>query len=117
MDFYQIGLPPIIENEKRREQLSRTVTNTREIYREFRSNLSQEIRQSKILPLDIQNRMLTELDKRLDLDVDELLSSPKLKLQLSPAELDRQLLDLYKAVTDNPSSDFMRTVLLGGKHV
>jgi hypothetical protein len=60
--------------------------------------------------------MLTELDKRLGLDVDELLASPKLKLQLSPAELDRQLLDLYKTVTDNPSSDFLRTAL-GGSQV
>ena len=78
--------------------------------------MAQEIRQSKVLPNDIQNRMLNELEKRLELDVDELLSSPKLKLQLSPAELDRQLLDLYQAVTDNPSSDLLRTVL-GGSNV
>ncbi len=60
--------------------------------------------------------MLAELDKRLDIDVDELLSSPKLKFQLSPAELDRQLLDLYNAIIDNPGSDIIRTVL-GGANV
>lgn len=59
--------------------------------------------------------MLAELDKRLELDVDELLSSPKLKLQLSPAELDNQLLELYKAVVDNPTSDALRSALGGSK--
>lgn len=112
----EIELPPIIDDEKRRKQLSRTVKNTRERYREFRSNLSQEIRQSNVLPADIQQPILAELDKRLDIDVDELLSSPKLKLQLSPAELDRQLLELYKAVADNPSSDILRSVM-GGSNV
>lgn len=93
-----------------------TVKNTRERYREFRAKLSQEIRQSNVLPADLQNRMLTELDKRLDLDLDELLSSPKLRLQLSPAELDKRLLDLYKAVSENPGADLLRTVM-GGANV
>lgn len=111
----EIGLPPIIDDEKRRKLLSRTVKNTRERYREFRSNLSHEIRQTNVLPPDIQQSMLAELDKRLELDVDELLSSPKLKLQLSPAELDNQLLELYKAVVDNPTSDALRSALGGSK--
>lgn len=93
-----------------------TVKNTRERYREFRAKLSQEIRQSNVLPPDLQNRMLTELDKRLDLDLDELLSSPKLRLQLSPAELDKRLLDLYKVVSENPGADLLRTVM-GGANV
>lgn len=112
----EIGLPPLIEDEERRKKLSMTVKNTRERYREFRSKLSQEIRQTNVLPADIQNRMLAELDKRLDLDVDELLASPKLRLQLSPAELDKQLLDLYKAVSENPGADLLRTVM-GGANV
>ena len=96
--------------------MSTTVKKTRDRYREFRSKLSQEIRQSDVLPKDLQHRMLSEIDKRLDLDVDSLLSSPKLKIQLSPAELDRQLLDLYNKVADNPGSDILRTVL-GGANV
>ena len=109
----QIGLPPLIEDEKRRQLVSRTVKNTRERFREFRSKLSQEIRQSNVLPGDLQSRMMNELDKRLELDVDELLSSPKLKLQLSPAELDRQLLDLYNSFTDSPSCDIFRLAMGG----
>jgi hypothetical protein len=109
-------LPPLIEDEERRKQLSTTMKNTRDWYREFRANLSQEIRQSNVLPQDIQKRLLSELDKRLDLDVDSLLYSPKLKLQLSPAKLDKQLLDLYNAVADNPSADILRTVM-GGANV
>ena len=92
---YKIDLPPLIEDETRRKRISTTVKKTRRLYRQFRSNLSKEIRQSYVLPKDIQLRLLKELDKRLDLDVDELLESPKLKVKLSPAELDRQLLEFY----------------------
>jgi len=108
-------LPPLIEDEERRKKLSTTVKNTRDWYREFRSNLSNEILRSKVLPEDLQKRMLSELDKRLEVDVDSLLASPKLKLQLSPAELDKQLLDLYNAVAENPSADILRTVLGGAQ--
>ena len=45
---------------------------------------------------------MTELNKKLDLDIDDILESPKLRLNLSPAELDNQLLDLYKWVADGP---------------
>ena len=57
-----------------------------------------------------------ELEKRLDLDIDRILESPKLRLQLSPAELDKQLLDLYKKVADGPSGDILR-IIGGGKEV
>lgn len=60
--------------------------------------------------------MITELDKRLDLDLDEILESPKLRLQLSPAELDKQLLDLYTKVSESPSGDVFR-VIGGGANV
>lgn len=60
--------------------------------------------------------MVTELDKRLDLDLDEILESPKLRLQLSPAELDKQLLDLYTKVSEGPSGDVFR-VIGGGTSV
>lgn len=60
--------------------------------------------------------MVSELDKRLDLDIDEILESPKLRIQLSPAELDKQLLDLYTKVADGPSGDVFR-VIGGGANV
>ena len=55
---------------------------------------------------------MNELDKRLDLDIDFILQSTKLRLQLSPAELDKQLLELYKNVADGPSGDVLR--IIGG---
>lgn len=71
---------------------------------------------SSVLPKELQKRMISELDKRLDLDIDEILESPKLRLQLSPAELDKQLLDLYTKVSDGPSGDVFR-VIGGGANV
>jgi len=59
---------------------------------------------------------VNELDKRLDLDIDSILQSPKLRLQLSPAELDKKLLELYKNVSDGPSGDVLR-VIGGGNDV
>jgi hypothetical protein len=56
--------------------------------------------------------MLNELDKRLDLDIDNVLETPKLRLKLSPAELDKQLLELYNRVTDGPGGDILR--MFGG---
>ena len=52
----------------------------------------------------------------MDLDIDRILESPKLRLQLSPAELDKQLLELYKNVADGPSGDVLR-VIGGGQDV
>lgn len=60
--------------------------------------------------------MITEVDKRLDLDLDEILESPKLRIQLSPAELDKQLLDLYTKVSQGQSGDVFR-VIGGGASV
>jgi hypothetical protein len=60
--------------------------------------------------------MLNELEKRLDLDLDEILESPKLRLALSPAELDKQLLELYNRVTDGPGGDILR-IIGGGQEV
>jgi len=109
----EIDLPPIIENEKQREKISNTVKKTRARYRTFRSNLSQEFQQSNVLPKELRDVVIKELDKRLDLDVDKLLSSPTLKLQLSPAELDRLLLDFYNTVVDGPSGDVFRWIANG----
>jgi len=116
--FYldKIDLPPLIEDEERRKQITQTVERTRHRFRQFRDKLSQEIRQSNVLPKDIQQKLVAELDKRLDADVELLLGSPKLKIQLSPAELDRQLLDLYNNLSESPSGDVLR-VIGGGSTV
>jgi hypothetical protein len=65
-----------------------------------------------VLPKNIQERLVADLEKRLDLDLDTMLESPKLRLKLSPAELDKQLLEFYNVVTKGPSGDVLR--LIGG---
>jgi hypothetical protein len=60
--------------------------------------------------------LVNELDKRLDLDIDRIIESPKLRLQLSPAELDQRLLELYKSVAEGPTGDVLR-VIGGGQEV
>jgi len=112
----EIDLPPIIEDEKRRKQISTTIVKNRERFRQFRSRLSQEISQSNVLSKDLQQYMIKELDKRLNLDVDELLASPKMKIRLSPAELDKQLLELHDLISEGPSGDVLR-VIGGGANV
>lgn len=57
----------------------------------------------------MKQSFVNELDKRLDLDIDNMLQSPKLRLQLSPAELDKQLLEFYKSVVDGPTGDVLRS--------
>ena len=112
----QIDFPPLIENELRRKQISTTVKRTRSRFRQFRSNLSQEIRETNVLPKEMKNVMVKELDKRLDLDLDEVLGSPKLKVKLSPAELDKILLELYNNVVEGPGADVLR-IIGGGANV
>ena len=116
MYLNQIDLPPLIENEKTRKQISTTVKRIRSRFRLFRSQLSQEIQQSNVLPKELQQRLVKELNKRLDLDVDTLLGSPKLRLQLSPAELDKRLLEFYNTVSESSSGDVLR-VIGGGNNV
>lgn len=58
--------------------------------------------------------MVSELDKRLDLDIDSLLDSPKLRLKLSPAELDKSLLELYDTMSESPGGDILRLIGGGG---
>ena len=103
-------------NEKQRELLARSFSRTRARYRGFRSKLSQEISKTSVLPKDLQLRLIAELDKRLDVNLDELLDSPKLRVKLSPAKLDKLLLDLYDSVTKGPSGDVLR-VIGGGANV
>jgi len=67
------------------------------------------------LPKKLRDRLVAELDKRLDLDIDEILDSPKLRLQLSPAELDKSLLDLYDKISHSPSGDVLRLLSGGGQ--
>jgi hypothetical protein len=69
-----------------------------------------------VLPTRVKQRLTSELGKRLDLDIDKILESPKLELQLSPAELDRRLLELYESVAGGPGGDLLR-VISGGNDV
>lgn len=69
-----------------------------------------------VLPNRVKQSLVNELDKRLDFDIDVILQSPKLRLQLSPAELDKKLLELYKNVADGPRGDVLR-VIGGGNDV
>lgn len=57
---------------------------------------------------------MAELDKRLELNIDEFLDSPKLRLKLSPAELDKSLLELYDNVSESPGGDILRLIGGGG---
>lgn len=68
-----------------------------------------------VLPKPLRERLLKELDRRLDLDIDEILESPKLQLQLSPAELDKSLLELYNAASESPGGDILRVIGGGGR--
>jgi hypothetical protein len=65
-----------------------------------------------VLPKPIGDRLVAELDKRLDLDIDDVLDTPKLRIKLSPAELDKQLLELYDTLSESPGGDVLR--ILGG---
>jgi len=67
-----------------------------------------------VLPKKLKDRLVAELNKRLDLDLDELLSSPKLRLKLSPAELDKSLLELYDTLSESPGGDILRVIGGGG---
>jgi len=113
----EVTLPPLIESEKSRSKVTATLRLTRSRYRQFRSRLSQEIQQQRLLPEDLQQRLVAELDKRLNLDLDDVVGgSPKLKVKLSPAELDAQLLDLYNTVVQGPGGDLLR-IIGGGTNV
>ena len=111
-----ITLPPVKINEERKKLISRSFRKTRGRYRNFRTRLSQEITKSNVLPKELQHRLIAELDKRLDVDLDELLDSPKLRVKLSPAKLDKLLLELYNSVTEGPRGDVFR-VIGGGANV
>ncbi|KAI2513584.1 digalactosyldiacylglycerol synthase [Fragilaria crotonensis] len=112
----EIDLPPLIDDDERRRKIASTFRLSRARYRQFRSRLSEEIKQSKVLPKELQRRLTMELDKRLELDIDTVLASPKLRIQLSPAELDKRLLAFYNDVIRGPSGDALR-VIGGGANV
>jgi len=112
----EITLPPLIEDDNDRRVLAANIQKSRSRYRRFRSRLSEEISQSSVLPNRVKQSLVNELDKRLDLDIDFILQSPKLQLELSPAELDKKLLELYKNVADGPRGDVLR-IIGGGNDV
>ena len=69
-----------------------------------------------MLPQRTKEQLIAELDKRLNVDLDDLLSSPKLRVKLSPAKLDKLLLELYDGVIQGESGDIFR-VIGGGANV
>jgi len=112
----EISLPALFDKEEDREKIASRLKRSRYRFRQFRSRLSQEVMQSNVLPTRVKERLASELEKRLDLDIEKILESPKLELQLSPAELDKRLLDLYEAITEGPGGDLLR-VIAGGNDV
>ena len=133
----QITLPPLIEDEEGRQLVAATLQKSRERYRMFRERLSNEISHNKgsprtddctltivlvslscfsvsVLPKPIRERLVVELSKRLDIDIEEAITSPKLKLQLSPADLDSSLLELYEKMIESPGGDLLRLIGGGG---
>jgi len=110
-----ISLPPLVESEEGRKMLSTTFRFTRHRYRLFRSRLSSEIMQNKFLPQSVKERLAQDLEKRLDIDIDEIIESPKLRVKISPAVLDKQLLELYNRVTSGPQGDVLRLIGGGGQ--
>jgi len=112
----ELPLPPLVESETQRTKIISAFRLTRGRYRRFRTRLSQEIQQSNVLPKDLQKKIVAELDKRLDLDLDEILDSQTLRIKLSPAELDKLLLELYNSVVQGPRGDVFR-VIGGGTDV
>lgn len=110
-----ISLPPLVESEEGRKLLSTTFRYTRHRYRQFRSRLSSEIMQNKVLPSAIKERLAADLERRLDVDIDDILESPKLRLKISPAELDKTLLDFYNQLTAGPGGDVLRMIGGGGQ--
>jgi hypothetical protein len=113
----ELPFPPLFEDEKRRNQISTTLRYTRYRYRQFRSRLSSEILQNTVLPKTRRERMAADLEQKFDFDIDEILESPKLRLQLSPAELDKSLLELYDNVSRGPSGDVLRLIGAGGNPI
>lgn len=62
----------------------------------------------------LRDRLVSELDKKLDWEIGEILESPKLRLNLSPAEVDKSLLDLYTRAAEGTGGDILRTIGGGG---
>ena len=111
----EITFPPLIEDEERRRKVTAGLRLSRSRFRTFRSKLAEEIQESKVFPKSIEQRIVSELEKRLELDLDELVNSPRVRLQLSPAELDAQLLELYNSLSQGPGGEAIRSIL-GGEY-
>jgi digalactosyldiacylglycerol synthase len=110
----EISLPPLVESIEGRKALATTLRVSRDRYRLFRNRLSNEIENSSVLPKPLREKMLSELNKRLDLNLDEILESPKLRLKLSPAELDKACLEVHDKISQSPSGDVLRVLCGAG---
>ncbi len=113
----EFNLPMLIEDETTRKEVSEVLQRSRSRFRAFRDRLSAELSdENNPLPMELRIRLKAELDKRLDLQLEEMIESPRMKTKLSPGELDKALLDLYNSVTKGPGGDLLR-VIGGGTEV
>jgi len=74
----------LIEDKFQQNKVAATIRLKRNGSRQFRSKLSQEMQQINILPIPLRKRVVAERGNCLD--------SLKLRFQLSPAQLDKNLL-------------------------
>ena len=110
-----MNLPPLIQDESQRSDLIKNLEKSRKYYRLFRNRLRNEIEsKSTFLPENLRELLKAELDKKLDIDFDELINNPKLQIQLSPAELDANLLALYRQLGKGEFGDLLRVIGGGG---
>jgi hypothetical protein len=84
-------------------------------FKQFRTRLLREIVKNRVLPKPLREQMIYEIKEKLkDVDFDELFESPKLRVMLSPAELDKSLLELYESISKTPGGDLLRVIGGGG---
>ena len=110
-----VNVPSLIPPDRQTDVI-KNLYRARKQYMQFRATLRDEInssRSGRLLPKWVKDKILLELDKKLDIDFDfdEIISSPKkLSIKLSPAELDKRLLSLYKVLGKGEIGDILRVV-------
>jgi len=111
-----ISLPPIIEDRQTRDQVTSILVRSRARFRQFKSRLSKELNDpSYPLPQPLRDRLNAELEKEfLDLDLEGMIASPKMNAPVTPAALDKALLELYNRVSSMPGGDLLRVIGGGG---
>ncbi|GMI08260.1 hypothetical protein TrVE_jg10459 [Triparma verrucosa] len=116
-DGIRVKMPSLVRDETVRKEFKEVLERSRERYRNFKNRIRDELDSPlNPLPRSVKEKLKQELDRKLDLDFERILSEPELRLQLSPAELDKSLLELYNQVSVSPGGDILR-VIGGGTDV